>query len=533
MNNLHYLKKAKTIGLASLLTAVLTVAACSSQPADNGKEPDPGTTTPTENPSDSTLLSEKPVTFKWFVPDRREAPVRNDWEIFEEIFNRTNVKVEFEPVPQDGVAEKKQILIATNSVTDFMTASHQDARLYGDEGVFLDLSEYLDEHAPNIKAFFEEYPQAKPLVTGVDGGIYSVPVLEGLGFNYSWNVREDLMQEYGVESPSNPDEFYEVLKLFKEKHPESYPLLIQGVSGKTGLFTVMLRAFTGIEGYLELNPESEQYEFAADHPGFQEAVTYMKKLYDEKLLDPEFAIVNGAQWEERMLTGKSFFTYHWKTRNQMFTDRAAESGLIPGFSMNAMPQFAADGINNYQYSRDILSANGMTISANVKDKVTAVKFLDYLLGKEGSDFLALGLEGTSYEYVDGEAKFLKLLGDAPYDTLRGKWGIWYPDINLNMDKSRKAEILSERAQGIEELYMPIVIPAPPQLVLTEEENAIRKHKADNLNVFLEEKITDFVVGRTPLNDDTLKQFMEQSEKLGAYELRDLYNTAYQRAKSAS
>ncbi|MBD2847917.1 extracellular solute-binding protein [Paenibacillus sp. IB182496] len=511
-------------GVGAAVLALLLATACS----NNGGEPaapPAGGATGTGDAVENGKLSADPVTFKWLVTDRREAPVSNDWQIFDEIYDKTNVQIEFEPVPQDGAAEKQQIMIATNSVTDLMSVSHADARLYGAEGVFLDLAPYLDTIAPNMKAFFEQYPDARALASGEDEGIYSLPVVDGLGFNYNWIVRQDLKDEYGLETPDSPESFYEFLKALKQHQPDTYPLITAGVSGDTGLYTVMLRIFTGIEGYLEIDPDSGEYVFAPDRPGFEDALQFMRQLYDEQLLDPEFAIVNGAQWEERMLSGKSLVTYHWKTRNQIFTDRAKESGLIPGFDANAMPEFAAEGITPYQYSRNIISGSGLAISAKVKHKEAAVKFLDYLLSEEGSDYVALGIEGETYDRSEGEPKFLASLGTAPYDLLRGKWGVWYPGINPDMDKSRKAERLSEKAQAIEELYMPLVVPSPKPLVLSEEENALRQQKLDQLNVYIEEKMTEFVTGRTSINEQTLQEFQAQCVKLGAHELRDMFNAA--------
>ena len=41
-------------------------------------------------------------------------------------------------------------------------------------------------------------------------------------------------------------------------------------------------------------------------------LVYLNKLYAEKLLDPEFSLLTQAQWEERILTGKSLVTFFWK-----------------------------------------------------------------------------------------------------------------------------------------------------------------------------------------------------------------------------
>src|SRR5690606_13853422 len=118
-------------------------------------------------------------------------------------------------------------MIATNELTDFMHISTQEGREHGPEGIFLNLREYLDI-APNLAKFYADFPEAEAVSTGPDGGLYTVPIIDSYeaskGFDYVWWVRQDLVEEYGLEYPSNMDEFYEFLKAFKERNPDSYPL---------------------------------------------------------------------------------------------------------------------------------------------------------------------------------------------------------------------------------------------------------------------------------------------------------------------
>src|SRR6476660_3186642 len=89
------------------------------------------------------LSADDPVTFSWLVYDRVEGKVRDDWEIFKEIKEKTGVNIEFSIVGQEGLEEKRQIMIATNTATDFIQVSTQDGREHGPEKVFLNLKDYL------------------------------------------------------------------------------------------------------------------------------------------------------------------------------------------------------------------------------------------------------------------------------------------------------------------------------------------------------------------------------------------------------
>ncbi|WP_405079096.1 extracellular solute-binding protein [Paenibacillus chitinolyticus] len=509
---------------AVILTVALLAGAvavgCSSK--DQGASPGEG------GGSDA----KKPVKFSWLAYDRVEGKVRQDWEIFKEIEKKTGVSVDFQIVSQEGLTEKRQIMIATNSVTDFIQVSTQEGREHGPDKVFLNLKDYLDK-APNLKAFYDKYPEAKAVASGADGGIYTVPVIEGdaegKGFNFIWYTRKDLMDKYGLKPPATLDEFYRFLKAYKEKEPNSYPLIPNAIVGDTGLYTVFGRAFTGIQGFFNIDPTTDKYAFAPYHKGYKDSLVFLNKLYTEKLLDPEYSLLTQAQWEERILKGKSLVTYFWKADLESLTDKGRKAGT-PAFELDAIPQFAADGIKNYQFSRPVIGAVGRAISAKVKDKERAVQFLDYLVSEEGSNYLSLGIEGKTYTMENGKPVYMKEFGASPFNTLRKDWGVWYDLITLDNAKSREVweRGLSDKSKDINKRYEPFIVPSPKQIVKTQEELELEKSKLNNLNKFLEQKLTEFVTGKTPINDTTYQQFLDQVKKMGADDLLNMYNTAYTR-----
>lgn len=509
-------RKGFKTALAMILLCAMLVTGCT-----GGGKDDSGTLSP-----------DKPVTFSWLVYDRVEGKVRDDWEIFKEIEAKTGVSVKFQIVSQEGLEEKRQIMIATNTATDFIQVPTQDGREHGPEKVFLNLNDYLDR-APNLKAFYEKYPEAKALATGTDGGLYTVPVLEGdaegKGFNFIWYARKDIMDQHGIQAPTTVDEFYQYLKTLKEKVPDSYPLISNAIVGDTGLYTTFGRIFTGISGFYNLDPTTDQYAFAPYHENYQDMLVYLNKLYAEKLLDPEFSLLTQAQWEERILTGKSLVTFFWKADLESLVAKARGAGTAE-YELDAIPSFAAEGIKNYQFSRPVVGTVGRAISAKVKDKERAVQFLDYLVSEEGTNYLSLGIEGKTYTMEDGKAVYNKEFGESPFNALRKDWGVWYDLITLNNAKSREVweRGLSEKSKDINARYEQYIVPAPKQIVKTEEELELEKSKLNNLNKFLEQKVTEFVTGKTPINDTTYQQFIDQAKKLGSDELLTMYNTAYTR-----
>lgn len=513
-------KRMMAIILSAVMLSVLT-AGCSGK---GGKQ---------EGANGGGTDSQKPISFSWLVYDRPEGKVRNDWEIFKEIEAKTGVKVDWQVVSQEGLTEKRQIMIATNTVTDFSQPTNQEARENGPENVFLNLNDYLDI-APNLKKFYETYPEAKAVATGADGGIYDVPVLEGdpagKGFNYIWMARKDLMDKYNLKAPTNINEFYQFLKDLKAKEPDSYPLSFNTpVTADTGMYTVFGKIFTGITGFFNQSPTEDKYEFAPYNSGYKDALVFMNKLYTEQLLDPEFYLLTPDQWEERFLKGKSSVTYYWKAEVNPTIDKAKQAGT-PDYDLDALPEFAADGVKTYQFSRPVVGSVGRAISAKVKDKERAVKFLDYLVSEEGTNYLSLGIEGKSYTLEDGKPVYMKEFGASPYVPLRRDFGVWYDNISLNNALARQTweRGLDDKSKAINSSYEKFIIPAPKALVKTTEELDLEKSKLTPLTKFLEQKITEFVTGKTPITDANYQQFLDQLKKLGSDELLEMYNTAYQR-----
>jgi putative aldouronate transport system substrate-binding protein len=258
----------------------------------------------------------------------------------------------------------------------------------------------------------------------------------------------------------------------------------------------------------------------------------MNKLYNEKLVDPEFPLLTRAQWEERLLTGKSLVTYSWKSDFDPLIKKARTAGSNQ-FDMDAIPQFAAPGIKNYQFGRPEVGTNGISISANVKDKDAAVKFMDYLLGEEGRNYMSLGILDKTYKLENGKPRYMEEFGSSPYVPLRRDWGVWFQTISLNNAVSRDAweRGLDDKFKAINANYEPYILSYPKSFVKNQDELELEKSKLNNLNKFLEQKITEFVSGKAPISDDALNQFIDQAKKLGVDEIVAMYNTAYKRTYS--
>ena len=118
-------------------------------------------------------------------------------------------------------AEAMNLLLAQGDLPDIVGGNliQQPVNQYGPEGAFLPLNELVKEHAPNIQAFWDANPELQQAISSYDGNYYYIPYLPDGEFGRAWYIRQDWLDALGLEQPQNVDEYYQVLKAFREQDP--------------------------------------------------------------------------------------------------------------------------------------------------------------------------------------------------------------------------------------------------------------------------------------------------------------------------
>src|SRR5699024_2897920 len=144
--------------------------------------------------------------------------------IWNEYEKMTNIDVNWEMVPHEGLAERRNLSLSGDLPDAYHSAviPATDLYKYGNQGTFIRLNDLIDEHAPNFKKILEENPEIEKAITFPDGNIYSFPLIYDPDFSAlrisegPW-IREDWLGELGMENPETTEEFYEYLKAVKEQ----------------------------------------------------------------------------------------------------------------------------------------------------------------------------------------------------------------------------------------------------------------------------------------------------------------------------
>ena len=141
--------------------------------------------------------------------------------VLEEI---TGVQIEWECISSDDYDTVAQTRLAAGmNLADIMRVPVVTGALtrYAEEELFVDLTPYINEETtPNIIKRFEESSYLQAITTAPDGKIYGLPYTE-IGTNdimINWvDIRQDWLDNLGLEMPTTLEEYHDVLVAFKEQ----------------------------------------------------------------------------------------------------------------------------------------------------------------------------------------------------------------------------------------------------------------------------------------------------------------------------
>ncbi|AZK45766.1 ABC transporter substrate-binding protein [Paenibacillus lentus] len=269
------------------------------------------------------IVSE-PVTLKIVSPKAALAPEYSQMEIFKRLEEQTNVKIDWENIPDTDYTEKKNLLLASGNLPDaFYGADFTDYELinYGKDGTIIPLEELIEQYAPNLKALFERRPDIKSSITAPDGHIYGLPTWEenNLGTNPFFHViNKRWLDKLGLKVPETLEEYTEALLAFKTQDPngngkpDEIPLSfmhMQWCMDIGGIFGAF-----GLPDNLEHRIVRDgKVIFTATQPEYKEALKYFhEKWYKQGLIDPESFTQDAAQYLAKgKTTDETLGSYIW------------------------------------------------------------------------------------------------------------------------------------------------------------------------------------------------------------------------------
>ena len=483
--------------------------------------------------------STAPIKFSVFYSDNATLPFKQDWLTVTEVQKRVNADVSFEVIPIADYQTKVSLALNTGTnapdVILYQSTKGENAAL-ALNGALVPISDY-SAWTPNFNERVKEFGLEDD-VNGLklkDGKRYFMPALFDVPFyDGGLILRQDLLEKYGLAAPKTFDDLYNVLKVFKQNNPTSYPLTI--LAGPRVLYRMTMPSWgislgkNGASGSNTLSWDyaKKQYFAGAISDKYKSYVTFFHKLYAEGLLDPEMAEpIDGDKWSQKLATGKAMATYAYYDQIGGVTANSS----IPGFKLQMYPALAGpDGAHHQPKSKTgsgIMFPVKTSKRADFEQLVRAVD--EMFFSADNAKLWCLGVEGTTYNLVNGKVVFsdeIRNSSEGIYKSLQVKYGcgsdvtqmVWVNAREMTKYDENYARINAE-VEAIGDVIQ--AIPPTPKFddMQSEEAGTLQTPLFDAF----ERWNSAFLTGSKDISKDW-DSYVKEMKTLGIDKFTEIYNT---------
>ena len=471
----------------------------------------------------SLPLADGTEKITWSVTTVSDTEQPNDTYFAEKLRGMTGVNVDFIAYPSASAMEKLKVLAASKQLPDIVGQGF-DTDMADDlcvQGAFAAVEDFLDE-VPNFKRVFVDGPESWIFKSyaAPDGKLYGY-----YGWDYNRDIntnatmyRKDIFDKHGLKMWNNPEEFYQTMKKLKELYPNSTPYTIK--SGD-GIFKALSVSW-GMEAYQPYyNEEKGEWFYTDIQPEYKEMLDFIKKCYDEGLIDPEFLTNTQSSWTTKMTQAdKAFVTTDWIGRMEMFKTQTLET--VPEYDLRF-----ANPMGPVQVMREANQLCWARYVSNNKKAKTAFRLLDFVASPAGKELVTMGIEGETYEIGEnGMAKYLEFDKIPSSSELGEKYGMFLEGVYLSFDRRSAYFNFTEREQEAQDFAKDPahISPMDPVLQFTPEEKETINEYQTELETAGKEFATKYILG-TESGDAVWNAWVEKAKSLGCDEITDIYNEA--------
>jgi len=484
--------------------------------------------------SKSTKISEDGVKEYSAYMFLEPTPYNPDMPIWKAAEEKTGIRL-ISTVPETAADPDSEFntMLTSKDIPNVIRSMTQNMRDLAVDGGLVPLDDLIEEHAPNLKAYFEKYPEAKTVGSLDDGHIYFIPQVYGgvdaeavpsIGFM----IRQDWLDKLGLEMPTTVEEYHDVLVAFANEDPngngkkDEIPFFQRSktIDSLVAMFETSSLFTFDDKGKLHLGGVTENY---------RKAMEEISKWYKEGLIDKEIYTRTNAR-EQLLGQNLAGSTCDWFSSTTKFNDTFAES--VPGINLVGMlPPKNSKGEVTWDRSRNMVGIQGWGLSVNNTEEelVDLIKYFDFWVTQEGMDLYNYGIEGKSYERdEDGNVVWLE-------EALKFESGIpnylrsiGNGEIGTVLDVNSERSAMNEAGQAAFDMYLPVVTPCVPTITFnSEEQKIIDKHYA-NIKTAIDEQQQKWIMGSEPVNDATWNKYIKTLEGMNYKEVEKIYQAAYKR-----
>ncbi|WP_042203948.1 extracellular solute-binding protein [Paenibacillus camerounensis] len=520
--------------LFTLLSTIMIVSVMSGCGSNNDTKNASGTAGSEGNAKSEATAgteTEKPLDLTLMLPIFKTNYPKDDSPVAAKLEELTNTNIHFEWVPNASYTDKFNITLASGKLPDIIYVGDVKASSFVNaarSGAFWEVGPYLKDY-PNLS-------QANPVIlnnSAIDGKNYGIYRGRALGRN-GVVFRKDWLEKLGLETPQTVDEFYNMLKAFKEQDPDgngkddTYGMvMVKWTGGWASGFDAMKLWFGspnkwGIQDG-KLVPEHE-------YPEYVEALKFMKKLYDEQLVNSDFAVMDSSKWSDPVVNNQA----------GVIVDVVDTAARIDDKIHAALQKEGKDepdrhymdvigGVKGEDGQLHTLPTSGFAgmlaipkSSVKTEDELKRVlAFLDKVNDAELQTLTGYGIEGVHYNLVDGfvERSTDTVLLESEVEGLN-QMVPYIPDENAKAAKQIKQTELRNKQTELQKTNEATIVVNPAEALIS----TVYTQKGSQLDNVINDARIKFIVGQ--IDEAGLKSAFDVWRKTGGDELVKEMNELY-------
>lgn len=461
--------------------------------------------------------------------DISETPFWSAWQ------EQTGVKLEVNEVADNTAMN---LIFAGGELPDIVLFNFGSGYTGGvpaaiEDGIILTLDDYL-EYAPDLENVLTQNDLYRKAVTSTGGKLVGFPFIRGdeyLLTSFGMIMRADWLEELGMEVPNTPEELYEVLKAFREEMGAEVPFSANNWAVQQTVSRGLITAGFGL-------PRGDFYQVDGKvHYGYyeepyKEVLAYLNRLYEEGLLDPSFATLEGSVQNNNIMEGHSGLTIG-SVGSGIGSYLSTMAEKNPDYDLVGVGALTTqDGVQSTGGTCDF-PVNGLMafITPQCKNVEAAVKFLNYGYTEAGSMLFNYGIEGESYTMENGVpvytgfimdnqdgwtkqqamAAYTRSWSEGPFVQEKG-----YMEQYANLPQ--QVDAINRWTDNLATDYI------MPPVMIAEEDADEFSSLASEIFTYIDEMFIKYVTGLTPL-DTFESEYLETLKSMGVERYIELEQNA--------
>ena len=514
------------------------------KPAGNSNSADDNSNNNEETPEFAGYpMNKKDIELTWWVGQGytlNEAYATPEESPFHSLLQEmVGVKINWQfPTAGTDATQAMNLMLASETLPDIIFNNiMKDIERYMEEGIVRDLTDDMESYSPAYYSFIKSNEIYDKYMKTDSGKYYGYGFFrEDGGWNDTYQgplIRQDWLDELGLESPKTISDWDNVLKAFKDKYGAVFSgpwsrVKASTISGAFGAYT--------LADYKLYIDENNKVQLAQAQPEWKDYLTKLHEWWEAGLIDKDLTTNDDAAVRTKALNGVTGLAYSSMGQLSNWVADAEQAGNGANWVGLQYPK-GDDGTLSMVFGGYGIGSTVAVITTSCPDDKleTAMRVLDYAYTEDGNLYWNFGKQGESWDYDEkGEPAYLDVVTNDP------------DGLNNAISKYGGSTWSGSCIQATKLLYLknkPVAIEAndtwfypnedvtakwtfPSGVTLTTEESNTLDEVVSSISTYVSEMAVKYMTGEESL--DNFDAFVEQLNSMGLPTVLETNQAAYDR-----